>query len=83
MSASPANRRLLIFAIASVVLHLLLTATAIVAPGLLAMAGRKPSRGDAPLPSIEFVVVQEKGFGKPAAPEATDRPAPPAPQAPP
>ncbi len=64
---------------ASVALHFLLTATALVAPGLLGLPEHKPLKQDAPLPSLEFVVVQEKGFGKPTAPEAADKPAPKAP----
>ncbi len=76
LAASRANRRLLIFVAASVALHFLLTATALVAPGLLGLPERKPLKQDAPLPSFEFVVVQEKGFGKPTAPEAADKPAP-------
>ena len=78
-----ANRRLLIFAAASIALHFLLTATAMVAPELFLAAPKKPTGADAPLPSLEFVVVQEKGFGQPAAPEASDKPAPEAPKAPP
>lgn len=79
LAASRANRRLLIFAAASVALHLLLTATALVAPGLLSLTEQKPLKANAPLPSFEFVVVQKKGSGKPAAPEAADKPAPQAP----
>ena len=81
--AGRSNRRLWIFAIGSVGLHLLLTASALVLPGMLAITADKAPDTDAPLPSIEFVMVQEKGFGKPAAPEAVDHPAPEAPPAPP
>lgn len=80
--AGRSNRRLWIFAIGSVGLHLLLTASAVVLPGMLAITPGKVPDTDAPLPSIEFVMVQEKGFGKPVAPEAADHPAPEAPQAP-
>lgn len=82
-AASPAMRRLLIFAGVSIALHLLLAGTALVLPGLLSSRGLAPEKPDAPLPSIEFVMVQKEGFGKPAAPDAPPPPTTPPPQTPP
>ena len=66
-----ATRRLLIFVTASVALHLLATTAVIVAPDWLA-GGPKPAKPDAPLPSVEFLLVQQEGFGKPTAAAAAD-----------
>jgi protein TonB len=79
-AGSPTHRRLLIFAGVSIALHVLLAATVLVVPGLLNLPGQKSPQENAPLPSIEFVMVQQEGFGKPTAPDTPDRPSPEAAQ---
>ncbi len=81
-AVSPTNRRLVIFAAVSIALHLLLPTAALVIPGLLP-EWRKPPKPDAPLPTIEFITVQQKGFGKPTSPDAPSKPTPEAPPTPP
>ena len=79
---NPVTRRLVIFASVSVALHFLLTAVVLVGPELWPVAAsQKPPKSDEALPSIEFLMVQDKGFGKTTAPPsanpAPDMPPPP------
>ena len=73
---SLATRRLLIFVAFSVVLHLLLTAALLVVPDLLQFSQGKSLPRDVPLASVEFLLVQQEGFGQPTAPDTPAKPAP-------
>jgi protein TonB len=77
--ANPATRRLAIFAGVSVALHFLLTAVVLVGPDLWPVtAPPKPPKSSDALPSVEFLMVQNEGFGKTTAPPSA-KPAPDAP----
>ena len=82
-AANPTRRRLSICAAVAAALHLLLITAVLVAPDWLKSSPRKSPQPDAPLASVEFLLVQQEGFGPPAAADAPAKPEPPAPPRPP